>query len=428
MQPTFMPLFNGDKSQTVVSMGGSSLAVNAGWFRGGDERFRPSRQLMYATDAVEKHILDGWLPKEPFITKSTKLVTFGSCFAGNIARYLAGAGYDLLTQSSAGEKSSQTFVIACNEGIVNPFTMRQLVEWIYEGKTPKAAVWHDYGASAFEFTPERHEQARRIFDAADVFVITVGLSEVWYDKVTGEIFTKGVPRAAYDPERHGFRNTTVQENLDNLRTVYATLRKHRPDAKVIFTLSPVPLVATFRPVSCITANAVSKATLRVAVDELVRELAADGAIHYWPSYEIVTEAFTGAFGSDNRHVKTEILDFIMTCFERFYCAGQDVSEKLAERYFKALVSSGELPVDTERLIETRNETMIRYQAANLARRQMYSLALMLLEAFIARHPDADLVRKTAVNVAAQQAREEQLQRQRIEERRRKLAEGAAKAV
>ena len=44
------------------------------------------------------------------------------------------------------------------------------------------------------------------------------------------------------------------------------MRKHVPHASVVLTLSPVPLAATFRGVSCVTANAASKATLRAAVD------------------------------------------------------------------------------------------------------------------------------------------------------------------
>ena len=58
-----------------------------------------------------------------------------------------------------------------------------------------------------------------------------------------------------------------------------------PDAPVVLTLSPVPLMATFRDVSCITADAVSKSVLRVALDQVMR----DGreGVYYWPSYEVV---------------------------------------------------------------------------------------------------------------------------------------------
>ena len=132
----------------------------------------------------------------------------------------------------------------------------------------------------------------------------------------------------------------------------------------------VPLAATFRGVSCVTANAASKAILRVAVDELMREeeeeeqqqqqqgggmgggggagpagegtapppprplpnpspLAAGegtasstpeegeegeegegtcaGRIFYWPAYEMVKEGFSEAYLEDGRHPKPEVV-------------------------------------------------------------------------------------------------------------------------
>jgi hypothetical protein len=125
----------------------------------------------------------------------------------------------------------------------------------------------------------------------------------------------------------------------------------------------VPLAATFRGVSCVTANAASKAILRVAVDELMREeeqqpqqpqqpqgggmgggggagpagegtapppnpspLAAGegtasskpeegeegegtcaGRVFYWPAYEMVKEGFSEAYLEDGRHPKPEVV-------------------------------------------------------------------------------------------------------------------------
>jgi hypothetical protein len=90
---------------------------------------------------------------------------------------------------------------------------------------------------------------------------------------------------------------------------------------IIFTLSPVPLKATFRPVSCVTANAVSKAILRAALDEVLRDNDTDDNLFYWPSYEIVTTAFGAPWEADNRHVRREHLDMIMGLFEECYCTG-----------------------------------------------------------------------------------------------------------
>lgn len=106
------------------------------------------------------------------------------------------------------------------------------------------------------------------------------------------------------PERKlGFRVASFEENKQNIRRIHDLIRTHRPQAKVIFTVSPIPLKATFRPVSSITANAVSKALLRGAVDEVYREVQGQGAMFYWPSYEIVQHVFADPWMADRRHVK-----------------------------------------------------------------------------------------------------------------------------
>lgn len=77
-------------------------------------------------------------------------------------------------------------------------------------------------------------------------------------------------------------------------------------------------MATFRPVSRITASSVSKATLRVAVDQLMRDCGDDANLYYFPSYEIVKEFFVDAYKEDNRHPKDEIVIAITQAFERHY--------------------------------------------------------------------------------------------------------------
>ena len=80
--------------------------------------------------------------------------------------------------------------------------------------------------------------------------------------------------------------STTAENSDNLARIRELIRDVKPTAPIIFTLSPVPLMATFRPVSCVTASSVSKAILRVSIDELMRTFSADDRLLYLQSYGI----------------------------------------------------------------------------------------------------------------------------------------------
>ena len=65
-----------------------------------------------------------------------------------------------------------------------------------------------------------------------------------------------------------------------------------------------------------TASSVSKASLRVALDELMRNHIDDQRLFYFPSYEIVTAFVKDAMQDDLRHPKPEVVELIMQTFKR----------------------------------------------------------------------------------------------------------------
>ncbi len=315
------------------------------WFRGEHCNFNPRSENLRRPRDVAAHVLHGWLPDAPVIGPSTRIAAFGSCFAEHISVWLARRDFSVLTRKDGAYKSS--YLVRFGEGMVNTFAIRQQFEWAFEGKRAEGELWHGYDARAFGYDEEVRRATRALFDQTDVFVITLGLSEVWYDSLTGGVLWRAVPRDKFDPARHKFRVSSVEENRDNIRAIYDLMRTHRPDAKVIFTLSPIPLVATFRPISCITANSVSKAVLRVALDEALRDIRDEGRAFYWPSYEIVNDIFDRQWLPDRRHVKGEVLDFIMTLFENHWCVGTP-SMTLEEAWARACWVTRGLPRVIER--------------------------------------------------------------------------------
>jgi GSCFA family len=315
--------------------------ANETWYRGEHCNFNPTRMNMKAMNAVEEYILKGWLPSEPFITPETKVTAFGSCFAENITQYLNRRNYTILTASDA-----QAHVVKMGEGIVNTYALRGQFDWAFRGLSPTTELWHGYNAESYGYDEETRLSTRAVFDATEVFIITLGLSEVWYDEPTGEVFWRAVPASLFDPERHKFRVASVAENVANLRAIYDMIREFRPQARIVVTLSPIPLVATFRPVSSLTANSVSKAILRAAVDQVYRDVQGDGMLFYWPSYGIVMEAFgEGRWLSDRRHLKKRVLAYVMQLFETHYCVGVDPHRSLLMARLRALKATGELPAD-----------------------------------------------------------------------------------
>lgn len=294
----------------------SGHLISRGWFRGDHCNFYP-RAEQFTSPAVALDLLRGWLPAAPRIGPETRIAAFGSCFAYHVARFLNERNYRVLTQNAG----SRAYVVQCSEGIVTTFTIRQQFEWALEGKSFANRLWFGDDAKAIGDDDDLRRQTRDLFLASDLFVITLGLSEVWYDEPTGEVFSRTLPADRYDPARHKFRVSSVAENRDNLDCIFALIKKHCPAATVIFTLSPIPLAATFRPASCITASSASKAILRAALDEFMRGQGERDNLYYWPSYELALDLFDDQWKPDRRHLKQPVVDFIMTLFERAWCIG-----------------------------------------------------------------------------------------------------------
>jgi hypothetical protein len=216
------------------------------------------------------------------------------------------------------------YISSMGEGLVNTYALLGQFEWALENKHQPVDLWHGFKAEGYGYDECVRVRTRDVFLATEFFIVTLGLSEIWYDEVTGGVFWRAVPISAFDAGRHKFRVSTVAETKANLNAIYELIRRHVPDAKVLFTLSPIPLAATFRPVGCLTANSVSKAVLRAGLDEFLRERQTDlnKRLFYIPSYEILQHAFADPWKEDRRHPTGPVVDSILKTFEAVYCCNE----------------------------------------------------------------------------------------------------------
>ena len=88
---------------------------------------------------------------------------------------------------------------------------------------------------------------------------------------------------------------------------------------IIFTLSPIPLKHTGSKIPVQSANLFSKSLLAAAISRLITQDTHHGlpSIHYFPSYEIVTEAaqhFSNVWQEDQRHVTPDIIGAVCSLF------------------------------------------------------------------------------------------------------------------
>jgi hypothetical protein len=261
-----------------------------------------------------------------------RVFTIGSCFARNIEERLT--GYDIPTLRFSAPKSEWPYRPNGLLNEYNPGTMAQRIERAMNGASaPEETLVSDEGGlvdlllpSARRAHPVSHDRAlqrREEIDAiyrelplADIVVVTLGLIEAWFDSSTGSYLNRMPPTRAIreDPSRFSLHVMDVDEAYPLLHGAFRALTDQ--GKKILLTVSPVPLNATFSERCAIVANSFSKAVLQVCAQRLVSALP---GIDYFPSYEIVMSGGLLNFSDDNIHVPDrvvrEIVNLMLDSYE-----------------------------------------------------------------------------------------------------------------
>jgi len=300
-----------------------------GWFRGREMKFYPNKKSIFDVN----NIIPNFLCEDYFqsinFSKFDKITAIGSCFASNFVKWFS-------TKYDVNNANRNSYLIRFNEGFVNTYSLLQQFEWALEKKIPQNTLWYDKQNKILEYDEEVRQSTNDLLVNTDHFIITLGLSEVCYHKDNGCVFWRAVPKDYFDYKIHGFRNTTVDENTSNLVELVRIIKKYNNSAKIIFTLSPIPLIASFRNAPIIQSSLVSKSILRISIDNVLNRLCEED-LYYWPSYELINTLFPNKFESDGRHVQKCVLNFIMTLFE--YCFTNNIKfEEVNSAFLKTLES------------------------------------------------------------------------------------------
>jgi len=280
------------------------------------------------------------------ISKSDKVVTAGSCFAQHIARHLKASGFNFYVTETphpfTSDLSHQQFgygQFSARYG--NVYTSRQLLQLLQRahGKfTPQEDFWMkqdgrvidpfrptiqpDGFANEIEFDRDRQQHfaaVRQAIKNMDVFIFTLGLTETWLSMEDGAAYPicPGVSGGVFDESRYRFENLRVIDIIADLEQSLDLIKQYNKTAKIILTVSPVPLVATMEDQNVLTATTYSKSVLRVAADELAKT---NESVAYFPSYEIIAGTYSRGryFASDLRTVTEEGVGQVMRLFMRHY--------------------------------------------------------------------------------------------------------------
>jgi hypothetical protein len=337
--------------------GHNMVAAESTWYSSEHFHRYPSKSQVRAN---LKSVLEGWAPATPIIDRSTRVLALGSCFAANFVEWLIAHGHELpyLNNPLAG---------VLHNAFENVSVIAQQFRWAFGEFDPSAALWIGKDKQVVEATEERRLALRKLLEETEVLVATLGLSEVWYDQQTGEPLWRVLPVSLHDPSRHAFKVETVADTIRGLETIESIRARYLPGLKILYTVSPLRLRATFRPISAVTANSVSKAILRAALDEFLRSHSdlLNRTYYYFPSYELATDVFVDPFAEDQRHLHEYILSQALDLFARHYTtlipdekstgavvpAADRKLELIEKAYDERLYQVGELTHTNQRLQE-----------------------------------------------------------------------------
>jgi hypothetical protein len=297
------------------------------------------------------------------ITPETKIVAAGSCFAQHLARHIKKRGFNFVEEEKShpifwtSSKWPESQPGAFNYGnfsarygnIYTARQLRQLIERAYGRFSPESKVWQRPDGRYVDpfrpqvepdgFVTERELEldrayhlaaVQRAIETADVFVFTMGLTETWMDRRDGAVFpvAPGVAGGVFDPSIHKFTNFSVENTVKDMTSAIQTMREINPTVRVLLTVSPVPLNATYEPRHVLQSTVYSKSVLRVAAQELYK---AFDFVDYFPSYEIITSPHCGGkyFDADMRSIKEIGVEHVMGVFFKNY-TNDVISPKVQE--------------------------------------------------------------------------------------------------
>ena len=264
------------------------------------------------------------------MTYQDQLMLMGSCFAENIGEKL---------QRLKFNTDLNPFGI-----IYNPMSVAKSIKILLSDKTYQQddlfehkGIWGSFdhhgrfSSTSFEETllriNQQLEHSRNTIKNAGYLVVTFGTSWVYELKSTGEVVSNCHKFPATDFNR--VRLTTeeiVDEYIDLLKSLWAINK----ELKVLFTVSPIRHWKDGA-----SGNQLSKATLLLAVDQIINEFGNERCA-YFPSYEIVMDELRDYrfYAPDMLHISQVAVDHIWNKFSDSLISGDSL--KLTKSILKIM--------------------------------------------------------------------------------------------
>lgn len=291
------------------------------------------------------------------------IVCLGSCFAQNIARRL---------------ERSKFRVVESPTGILfNPASIARSMELMMDGTVDKASLieaggryvsyyFHSSisGATPQEAASQMQEAlhaGREAIETSDLLIVTLGTAWAYRLKSTGCIAANCHKQPAALFERILLTLNEITESLEYII-------EHAP-RRVLLTISPVRHIG-----EGMEDNSLSKALLRVAVNEIVAKHSR--RVAYFPAYEIMMDDLRDYrfYNSDMVHPSEVAVDYIA---EKFYeVALSNDAKSLKQRVDKIVQATEHRPFNPtsaayKRFVEQQLEAISAIMGVDLSKEKSY---------------------------------------------------------
>lgn len=267
-------------------------------------------------------------PRRILLDPDTRIFSIGSCFSINFARWM---------EQQLGVVGPER-----RDYYFNSATIRRVIENVasdapmFHGGWRVAGEHGDVFIDGFALTTNgascvelRHNQLallrqqREALSIATLAIVTLGLSIVWEERIEDRwvVLNSSPPVSLRMDPRFKIRHQTVSEIKADLRAILDLLSPHQAlHNRIVFTVSPIPLKASFTGMDVYSASLYSKASLLAAVHELVED--GDNLILYFPAFEYFWMVLdeVSRFQRDGRHPKVEAIQQICLEFVRRYAS------------------------------------------------------------------------------------------------------------
>ena len=243
------------------------------------------------------------------LTPTSKVLCMGSCFAENMGKRLDDLSLTLLNQPFGTQ--------------FNPIRILKALAF----ETPRASdvytegdfyLHPDFHSDFISQNPEdllaeirvKQEETKAFLKQADTLLLTFGTAYFYHDKILNRPIANCHKQASQRFEKH-------MNQVSEITQAYRAFIKSHPHLHLILTVSPVRHTR-----DGMMENSVSKATLRLAANEIAKEF--PDQVTYFPAFEIMMDELRDYrfYEKDLIHPNEMAVDYIWEKFKETYFSSE----------------------------------------------------------------------------------------------------------